>query len=222
AVPLDVPPTFRARGATRRDSDRQRLAAGLRPDRPHAARSGRRRRDRGAHVSARPPGVPLVRRPAPGRAVGRRRAARGRLRASPRPPRAEALLLPAERPQPDGALARAGNRAAAPPGGGTPPGADRRGRLRRKPLLRCAACRPAEGDGPRRRGHLYRHLLEGPLPGAAPRLARRAATGPRTPPRGQAARRPPHERAAPGGGPPVLRAQAPRPPRGARRPRVRA
>jgi len=45
---------------------------------------------------------------------------------------------------------------------------------------------------------------------------------PRTAPRGQAARRPPHERPAPGGGPPVLRAQAPRPPRGARGPRVRA
>src|SRR5204862_6439319 len=168
------------------------------------------------------PGVSSVGRSVAGGAVGRRRAARGRLRASPRPPRADALLLPAERPQPDGALARAGARAAAPPGGGAPPGADRRGRLRREPLIRCPARRPAEGDGPRRRGHLHRHLLEGPLPGAAPRLARRAPAGPRTAPRGQAARRPPHERPAPGGGPPVLRAQAPRPPRGARGPRVRA
>ena len=60
-------------------------------------------------------------------------------------------------------------------GGGAPSGADRRGRVRRQPLLRRRADAAAQGGRPRRRRHLHRHVLEDPVPGAAPGLARRAA-----------------------------------------------
>ncbi len=62
---------LRGGGAARGDPDRQRLAAGLRPRRADAARSGRLRRDRAAVVPARDAGVPGVRRPAPARSAGR-------------------------------------------------------------------------------------------------------------------------------------------------------
>src|SRR5262249_61517777 len=69
---------------------------------------------------------------------------------------------------------------------------------------------------------LYRHVLEDPVPGAAPGVAGGAAADPRAVAGGQAARRPAHERPDPGGGPSVLRAQAPRSSRHAGRGGIRA
>jgi hypothetical protein len=109
----------------------KRLAAGVRPDRPHADRSRRLRRHRAADVPACDAGLPVVRRAALERAVERRRAPRRPLRAASGAPHAQALLLPAERPQSDWAGGRAGDGAAAAGGGGAPSGADRRRRLRR-------------------------------------------------------------------------------------------
>src|SRR5438309_1308764 len=133
ALPVNLSLAVRPRGAARRDPDRQRLAAGVRPDRAHPRGPGRHRRDRATHVPARAPGVPVLRRPARARAVGRGGAARGSLRAPARAPRAEALLLPAERAQPDRPHAPARDRTTAARGGRAPPSADRRGRLRREP-----------------------------------------------------------------------------------------
>ena len=52
-VPRHVPPAVRRRGAGRRHPRRQRLPAGLRPDRADVHRSGRRRRDGAADLPAR-------------------------------------------------------------------------------------------------------------------------------------------------------------------------
>ena len=84
-----------------RHPDRQRLAAGLRPDRAHVHRSRRRGGHRAAHVSAGHAGVPRVRRPARGRAVGRARAAgRGRWSACWSGTRRSSSTA-SRRPQPD-------------------------------------------------------------------------------------------------------------------------
>ena len=152
-VPVRLSPALRARGAPRGDPDRQRLAAGLRPGRAHAPRSGRLRGDRGAVVSARHAGLPVVRGPAPAGAHGERRARSRAPRPAPRAAVAQAALLPAERPQPHRADDARRDAQAAARGGGAPPPAHHGGRLRRQPVLRAAAAGAAEGArplGPRR------------------------------------------------------------------------
>src|SRR5206468_7405222 len=124
AISLDLPAAVRPRGAPGRDPDRQRVAAGVRPDRSHPDRSGRLRGDRAADLPARDAGLPVVRRPAPERALGRDGTPRRRVRAAPRAPHAEALLLSAERPQSDRAGGGARDGAATARRRRPPPGAD--------------------------------------------------------------------------------------------------
>ena len=97
---------------------------------------------------------------------------------------------------------------------GPPPGADRRGRLRRQPLLRRAPAAAAQGRSTARARHLHRHVLQDPVPRAAAGLARgaaaRSSSGCRRPSSWPTCTRAPLH---PGGGAPLLRAAAARPPR---------
>ena len=77
AVPVELPAPVRRGGGSRGDPDRQRLTAGLRPDRPDPARPGRRRRHRAADLPPGHGGLPGVRGAAPRRPLGAGRAARG-------------------------------------------------------------------------------------------------------------------------------------------------
>ena len=152
------------------------------------------------------------------RALGRR-AGRGAevLRAAAASATRRSSSTASRAPQPDRARDGAGDGAAAARSRGAPPGADRRGRLRRQPLLRRAAgarrSRPSIATGSSSTSARSRRSCSracgwaGSWPAADPR----AAAG------GQAARRPAHERAAPGGRAPLLRAPAARPPCRARR-----
>src|SRR3989442_1524949 len=144
-VSLDLPAAVRSGGASRRDLDRQRLAAGVRSHRAHVRGSRQLRGHRAANVSARHAGVPRLRRPAARRPVGGGRAARGRLRAAARAPCAQALLHAAELSQSDAARDERGDRSHPARRRGASPGADRRGRLRPEPAVRPAAAGAAEG-----------------------------------------------------------------------------
>src|SRR2546425_394444 len=78
-----------------------------------------------ADLSARHAGVPVVRRAAGRRPVGRRGPPPGRVRAGARAPGPEALLLPADVSQSPRARDDRGDAAPAPRRGGPPPGTDR-------------------------------------------------------------------------------------------------
>ena len=160
-------------------------------------------------------------RPARAGALGPRGAVRRGPRAGAGAAPPEALLLPADRPQPDGRDDDPRGGAAGPGRRGPAPRAGRRGRLRREPLLRRSPAAPAPGARPGRPRPLHRHLLEGALPGPPARMARGAAARRGAAAGGQAARRPGDEPAHPGRRPPLLRAAPARPARRADRPRVR-
>ena len=99
-VPRHLPPPVRRGGARGGHPRGERLPAGLRPDRAHVRGSGRRRGHGAAHLPPRDRRVPGGRGPAGARALGPRGAVRGGAGAGARPPPPEALLLPADRPQP--------------------------------------------------------------------------------------------------------------------------
>src|SRR5262249_59236616 len=111
--------------------------------------------------------------------------------------RAQAALLPADLSQSHGADDERRDRRAAPGHRRATSSPGRRGRVRRKPLLRNAPARSAEGPRSRWRRRLHRHVLEDPVPRTTPRLAGGAAPpdGPAPPPPPAPAHvleRPPH------------------------------
>ena len=184
-VPGQLPPPVRRRGARRGDPDRQRLAAGLRPDRADVPRSGRLGGDGAADLSPRHAGLPGVRGPARCPCPGTARARRprpwggcwsGTARSSSTASRAPTI--------PTGLTMTPAARAAAPGRRGPAPRADRRGRLRRQPLLRRRGRpRPAPGARPGRARPLHRHVLQGAVPGSPAGMARGAAARRRAAPR---------------------------------------